>query len=306
MCRGAQEGAQEVHNSLPFAEARDKEDLTKILDLWEKRCVQRMQAEAFRLPPFSAEDPALWLAQVECACRVAGIADSSVKFDLLVANLPTDVARQVRDVITATPASYTALTSALQARLAQSRAARLSALLRNTQLGDQKPTQLLLRMRSELGEEAQDSALLRTLFLQRLPRAATAALSLLPEDTSLSHLAAAADRYLEATGPHELATVQLTDPTACATAGDVPTLHSTVASLTAAEEVDQQEPSSEGYTPWKKQMMIRVKKCSPSSKNTPARHLDELQWEDDDEGVAPTDVDDEDQEQAETPSTRPV
>ena len=57
---------------------------------------------AFRLPPFSAEDPALWLAQVECACRVAGIADSSVKFDLLVANLPTDVARQVRDVITAT------------------------------------------------------------------------------------------------------------------------------------------------------------------------------------------------------------
>ncbi|KAF0297734.1 Transposable element P transposase [Amphibalanus amphitrite] len=90
------------------------------------------------------------------------------------------------DEITATPASYTALTSALQARLAQSRAARLSALLRNTQLGDQKPTQLLLRMRSELGEKAQDSALLRTLFLQRLPRAATAALSLLPEDTSLS------------------------------------------------------------------------------------------------------------------------
>ena len=189
---------------------------------------------AFRLPPFSAEDPALWLAQVECACRVAGIADSSVKFDLLVANLPTDVARQVRDVITATPADYTALTSALQARLVQSRAARLSALLRNTQLGDQKPTQLLLRMRSELGEEAQDSALLRTLFLQRLPRAATAALSLLPEDTSLSQLATAAHRYLEATGSHELAAMQLTGSTASATAGDVPTLHSTVASLTAA------------------------------------------------------------------------
>ncbi|KAF0307983.1 Transposable element P transposase [Amphibalanus amphitrite] len=102
------------------------------------------------------------------------------------------------------------------ARLAQSRAARLSALLCNTQLGDQKPTQLLLRMRSELGEEAQDSELLRTLFLQRLPRAATAALSLLPEDTSLSQLAAAADRYLEATGSHELAAMQLTGSTASA------------------------------------------------------------------------------------------
>lgn len=192
---------------------------------------------AFRLPPFSPEDPALWLAQVECACRVAGITDDTVKFDLLVANLPMPVATQVRDVITATPASYPALTAALRTRLAQSRAARLSALLRNTQLGDQKPSQLLLLMRSELGDEPHDSALLRTLFLQRLPQAATAALSLLPEDSSLTQLAAAADRFMEASGSSVLAAVHRAGPPtppAPADPGAVSALHGVVATLTAA------------------------------------------------------------------------
>ena len=154
---------------------------------------------AFRLPPFSANEAELWLTQVESACQVSGIVDDTVKFHLLAANLPLDVAAQVRDVVTAKPPSYSALKEALKDRLTQSKAVRLSELLRNQQLGDQRPTQLLLRMRSELGaagDATQDSQLLRTLFLQRLPQSARAALSLLPEDTPLDQLATAADRFL--------------------------------------------------------------------------------------------------------------
>lgn len=168
---------------------------------------------------------------------MAGITEASVKFDLLVANLPMAVATQVRDVITATPPDYTALTSALRTRLAQSRAARLTALLRHTQLGDRRPSQLLLQMRAELGNESRDSALLRTLFLQRLPPAATAALSVLPEDETLDQLAAAADRFIEASGSGVLAAVQSTDqpiPPAPREDGAVAALQGVVASLVAA------------------------------------------------------------------------
>ena len=196
---------------------------------------------AFRLPPFSGDDPDLWLTQVQSACRVAGITDDTVKFDLLVANLPLEVARQVRDVIVATPPDYTALTTALRTRLAQSRAARLAALLKHTHLGDQRPSQLLLKMHSELGGEPHDSALLRTLFLQRLPQSATAALALLPEDTSLNQLAAAADRFLEASGPGVLASLTPAaappppPPPSSASAGpgDISSLREAVESLTA-------------------------------------------------------------------------
>ena len=88
----------------------------------------------------------LWLAQVDCACRVAGITDDTIKFDLVAANLPPTVAAQVWDVVTASPPSYAALTAALRDRLAQTRAARLTSLLRHQQIGDQHPSQLLRNM----------------------------------------------------------------------------------------------------------------------------------------------------------------
>ena len=211
---------------------------------------------AFRLPPFSADDMGLWLAQVDCACRVAGIKDDEVKFDLVAANLPQSVALQVRDVVTAKPRSYKSLTSALQDRLAQNRTARLTSLLRHQQLGDQQPSQLLRNMRTELGRAGdgqQDVELLRMLFLQRLPPSVRAALSLLSEDTPLDQLATAADRYLDASavaaGPLGVAAVTASappSPAAAAAAAAVPAVATSaqegvltamqgmIASLTAA------------------------------------------------------------------------
>ena len=159
---------------------------------------------SFRLPPFSAEEPELWLTQVECAFEVAGVTSTDVQFKLLVANLPMSVASQVKDIINASPGSYADLCAALRQRLAHSRAGRLEALLRHQQLGDQRPSQLLRRMKSELsaaGDVPADSGLLRTLFLQRLPHVVRAALALLPENHPLDDLALAADRFVEASEP---------------------------------------------------------------------------------------------------------
>ena len=147
------------------------------------------------------EETELWLSQVECALGVAGVTDDFTRYQVLVVNLPTEVAIQVRDVINSRSPSYTALTSALRERLAQSKASRLEALLRHQQLGDQRPSELLRRMQGELamaGVTPAEDGLLRTLYKQRLPQPARAALSLLPEDTPLANLASAADRFLEA------------------------------------------------------------------------------------------------------------
>ncbi|KAF0304080.1 hypothetical protein FJT64_023999 [Amphibalanus amphitrite] len=158
---------------------------------------------SFRLPPYSPEEPDLWLLQVQCAFDVSGVDSDELRFKLLVANLPANIAVQVKDVIRSSR-SFDVLCAALQARLAQSRADRLQALLGRQQLGDQKPTALLRSMRNELaaaGDAPVDTELFRTLFQQRLPQPVRAALALLPADSTLDALAEAADRYLEASGP---------------------------------------------------------------------------------------------------------
>ena len=135
---------------------------------------------------------------------MAGVTEDLARYRVLAASLPADVASQVRDVITCAAPTYASLTSALRQRLAHSRSSRLEALLRNQHLGDQRPSQLLRRMQGEpsaAGDAPVDSELLRTLFLQRLPQVATAALSLLPESTPLQDLASSADRFLEASRP---------------------------------------------------------------------------------------------------------
>ena len=162
---------------------------------------------SFRLPAYAPEEAELWLVQVECAFAVAGISDDHDKFRLLVANLPVHVASQVRDVITAETGSFSELKRALSTRLAQSRASRLEALLRDQQLGDRKPTQLLRSMQHMLGSSGHDLGLLRTLFLQRLPPTTRAALALLPEDSGIEDLASAADRFQEASGSAAVAAV---------------------------------------------------------------------------------------------------
>ena len=158
---------------------------------------------SFRLPPYSPEEPDLWLLQVQCAFDVSGVESDETRFKLLVANLPVSIAAQVKDVIRSSR-SFAVLSAALQSRLAQSRADRLQALLSRQQLGDQKPTALLRSMRNELaaaGDAPIDTELFRTLFLQRLPQPVRAALALLPADSALDALAEAADRYLDASGP---------------------------------------------------------------------------------------------------------
>ena len=192
------------------------------------------------MPPFQAEQIDLWLTQVECGFKAAHITDAATKFNLTVAHLPLAAAEDVHDVIVACPGNSAALFSALKQRLGVPKAARLKALLEPQPLGDQRPSQLLRRLRCELSESGEepmagDSSLLRTLFLQRLPPAVRAALSVLPEEQPIAELASAADRVMEAsTGPAaHVDSVVTSAPTATSTAATV-SQPDIIAALTAS------------------------------------------------------------------------
>ena len=81
-----------------------------------------------RLPVFSSSEPELWLLQVQFAFEAAGIDTDLTRFRILAANLPTEVARDVKDQLTASAPSYANLTKALKDRIAESRAERLQKL----------------------------------------------------------------------------------------------------------------------------------------------------------------------------------
>lgn len=192
-----------------------------------------------RLPVFSSSEPELWLLQVQFAFEAAGVDSDLTRFRILAANLPTEVARDVKDQLTATPPSYANLTKALKDRIAESRAERLQKLLQHQQLGDQKPSQLLRRMRAELGSNGdQDDGILRQLFLTRLSPVTRAALAILPDSEPLEKVATAADRFLQAKGAVEGTTLAaLTSPPAPAppdaASGEIASLTASVATLTA-------------------------------------------------------------------------
>ncbi|KAG0424809.1 hypothetical protein HPB47_027984 [Ixodes persulcatus] len=126
-----------------------------------------------RFPKFWTADPQLWFAQVESQFTTSHITSQAQRFHHVVAALPPETAVDFRDIILEPPTTnpYNTLKAELIKRTSASEHRRLQQLLTSEELGDRTPSQLLRRLQQLLGERAAtfDPALLRELFLQRLP-----------------------------------------------------------------------------------------------------------------------------------------
>ena len=138
----------------------------------------------------------MWFAQVEAQFSTRGITVERTKYDYIIAALSSDTAMEVRDLILNTPADtpYTVLKRELIRRTAGSNQQKLQRLFNEVELGDQKPSQLLRRMRQLWPGGDTNEALLRELFLQRLPSNVRMILAPSEATISLNDLADMADR----------------------------------------------------------------------------------------------------------------
>ena len=153
-----------------------------------------------RIPSFNASDPVLWFKATEEQFRLCNINDERDRYSYTVAALPADISAQVRDIILHRPEiqPYTAIKNSLMQRVSASYDDRLERLLREEVLGDRKPTQLLIKMKSLASDcgVVMDAELLKKLFLKRLPENVREILSITADNNHIDVLAAMADKIV--------------------------------------------------------------------------------------------------------------
>ena len=154
-----------------------------------------------KLPPFWTADPLVWFAQIESQFATRGITSQRTKYEYVVASLSQDIAMEVRDILISPPAvqPFSTLKDKLLLRTTVSEQRRLQTLLTTVELGDRTPSQLLREMQRLLGESVQqiDQALIRELFLQRLPPSIRMIMASTGPDISLDAQATLADKMME-------------------------------------------------------------------------------------------------------------
>lgn len=159
-----------------------------------------------KLPEFWVDMPRLWFAQFE-AVMTPQKQGEETKFNLVISKLGRDSIQQVSDLLTTPPAEnkYEKLKERLLQVYEESAERQFQKLVSELELGAQKPTQLLRRMK-DLGRTTQVSEpTLKNLWMSRMPSSVRAVISVCLEQ-SLDDLAAIADKIVENTG-YEIAAV---------------------------------------------------------------------------------------------------
>lgn len=155
---------------------------------------------AVRPPPFWKSNPSLWFAQIEAQFNISGITEDSTKFNHVVAAVESDILNSVHDLILKPPEKdkYSTLKKRLIEIHSESESSKIRTLLQGLELGDQRPSYLLTRMRELAGSHFSDD-LLKSLWLTRLPNNIQIILAASNED--LSRLAEMADKIIELVTP---------------------------------------------------------------------------------------------------------
>lgn len=124
-----------------------------------------------RLPPCWRENISLWFVQAAAQFVNSCIKEDFTKYNIIIAALDSQTLQCVSDIVTHPPTTdkYSNLKAALIDRLQDSAEKRLTRLLTGIQLEDRKPTGLLRHMLELAGPTLAESAIVRTLWLQRLP-----------------------------------------------------------------------------------------------------------------------------------------
>lgn len=146
--------------------------------------------------PFSKEQPHLWFLLLEAQFAARKITSERTMYNSTLSNLSTEVALQVESII-ASPyeeGKYNSLKEALQRAYSISSTEKFQKLVSKEELGDQKPSHLLQRLRSYADKSVGDD-FIKKLWLNRLPN--TTRIVLATSTDTLDKLAIMADTIHE-------------------------------------------------------------------------------------------------------------
>ncbi|XP_037915253.1 uncharacterized protein LOC119654163 [Hermetia illucens] len=154
-----------------------------------------------KFPEFWKSRPALWFAQIEAQFLVHNIRSDQTKFNKLVCELDYSILEQVADIIESPPEKdrYNTIKTRLIKQFTESEGKRLRKLLNDVELGDQRSSGLLRKMKLLAGDKV-GSELLQSIWMQRLPENIRAILASM-DSTDNDKLAEIADKILDAREP---------------------------------------------------------------------------------------------------------
>ncbi|XP_063357972.1 uncharacterized protein LOC134647520 [Cydia amplana] len=154
-----------------------------------------------RIPDFWVDQPRVWFIRTEAVLTPQKIGDDA-KFDMVVSKLPKEVILRLTDFLTKPPETnkYQALKSKLLTTLEDSKNRQIEKVLSEMDLGDQKPSHLLVKMRN-LAKGSFPDDTLRIMWQNHLPTIVRAVL-VASRETDLDTLANIADEVAEATKTH--------------------------------------------------------------------------------------------------------
>lgn len=160
-----------------------------------------------RIPEFWVDQPRLWFIQCEAVLAPQKMSDEA-RYNMVVTKLGKDVIQQVSDILLKPPEAkkFDTLKERLFKVYEESEIRQFQKLLSEMELGDQKPSQLLRRMR-ELAREKIPDETLRIMWQGHLPTSVRSVLAV-SEVKDLEHLAAIADKVVETARPLQVNEVQ--------------------------------------------------------------------------------------------------
>lgn len=146
--------------------------------------------------PFLAEQPDLYFMQIEAQFRTAGVSVDQTKYDIAISLFEPKHLGKISDFLRAPPTIniYNAFKARILQEFTDSDQKKLRKLLEGIELGDDKPSQLLKKMKDLAGASLTDEAI-KTLFVQRLPETVRGIISIAEGDSTV--WAKQADKMME-------------------------------------------------------------------------------------------------------------
>ncbi|EZA48265.1 hypothetical protein X777_14097 [Ooceraea biroi] len=158
-------------------------------------------AQTVRLPPFWRDNPTIWFAQVEATFAIHRITGDESRFRYIVLHADQSVFPFVADLITEPPVQnkYAMLKERICTVLGETSATKIRKLLGSHEMGDEKPSIFLQRLRNLAAGQVTDE-ILKSIFMEQLPQNVRTILAI-SEIKDLAKLAAQADKIVEMARP---------------------------------------------------------------------------------------------------------